>query len=97
MKSGFKTALVAAAVAPTPATGIPPTGQLAPGSYVIGSQLEAVLMSVSGVFDVQTLTFGFSFTAAQTNTNPLSVSAIQIATITPANSSNIALSQGSLP
>ena len=96
-QQGMINALVAAAVAPTPATGIPPTGQLAPGSYVIGSQLEAVLMSVSGVFDVQTLTFGFSFTAAQTNTNPLSVSAIQIATITLANASNIALSQGSLP
>ena len=88
-------ALVAAAVAPTPSSGIPPTGQLTPGAYVIGSQLQTVIISASGAFDVQALTFGFN--SAPSNTSPIAVSAIQIATILEANASNIALTQGALP
>jgi hypothetical protein len=88
-------ALVAAAVAPTPSSGIPPTGQLTPGAYVIGSQLQTVIISASGAYDVQALTFGFN--SAPSNTSPIAVSAIQIATILEANASNIALVQGSLP
>jgi hypothetical protein len=59
---------------------------------VIGSQLEAVIMSVPGVADVQALSFGFS--AAPVNTAPLPVSPTSIATIVPAN---VVLTQGTFP
>jgi hypothetical protein len=85
-------ALLAASVAPTPPGGIPPNGQLLPGTPVIGSQLEAVIMSVPGVADVQALSFGFS--AAPVNTAPLPVSPTSIATIVPAN---VVLTQGTFP
>jgi uncharacterized phage protein gp47/JayE len=87
-------ALVAAAVAPTPGTGVPPIGQLSPGSPVIGSQLSAVIQSVLGVVDVQALTFGF--TSSPTNTMPISVPATSVAII-PANLSSLSITQGTLP
>lgn len=79
LRQSIQSALVAAAVAPTPATGVPPLGQLNPGSPVIGSQEQAVVTAVQGVFDVHSLTFGFS--ASPTNTAPLVVPASQVATI----------------
>lgn len=89
-------ALVAAAVAPTPASGVAPTGQLLPGTSVVQSQLEAVIMSVPGVFDVQVLTFGFS--ASPVNTAPLVVSPLQVPTISSTTvASNVLLTQGALP
>ena len=75
----IQAALVAAAGAPTPASGIPPVGQLAPGMDVLQSQLSAVIQGVPGVFDVQNVQFGFA--ASPGNTAPLAVDAAQIATI----------------
>jgi uncharacterized phage protein gp47/JayE len=79
LAAAIQTALVAAAVAPTLPGGTPPTGQLAPGQPVIGSQLSAVIQGVPGVLDVQALTFGFS--SSPTNKLPLAVSAAQVATL----------------
>lgn len=79
----IQAALVAAAVAPTPANGIAPNGQLAPGASVYQSQLEAVIMSVPGVLNVSALTFGFA--PAPTNVAPLAVAASSIATLAAAN------------
>lgn len=94
--SAIQTALVSAAVATTPASGIPPTGQLAPGSAVIGSQLSAVMQGVPGVTDVRGLTFGF--TASPVNTAPITVLPTQIATILAATvATNVVLTQGSPP
>lgn len=77
--AAIRAALVAAAVAPTPANGEPAPGQLVPGGNVYGSQLEAVIASVPGVLDVPTLTFGFGSSPA--GTSPLTVNAGQVATI----------------
>lgn len=60
LASLIQNALVAAAVAPTPADGLPPPAQLIPGSPCVGSQLEAVVMAVPGVFDTQGLAFSTS-------------------------------------
>ena len=43
---------MAAAAAPTLASGIPPTGQLVPGSIITASQLLAIIVGVPGVLDV---------------------------------------------
>jgi uncharacterized phage protein gp47/JayE len=87
--------LIAASTAPTPPSGTPPNGQLLPGGYVIGSQLEAVIMSVPGVQDVQSLTF--DFVSSPVNTAPLAVSPTQVATLTMANIANIVIEQGFYP
>lgn len=76
-------ALVEAAVAPTPAGGTPPNGQLQPGSDVIGAQLEAVVMGVAGVYDVHVLQFGTSYLSA--NTSPVLIGVAHIATIASGN------------
>ena len=68
-----------ASTAATPVNGTPPNGQLAPGADVIGSQLEAVIMGVPGVYDVQVLQFGTSF--GSTNTAPIVIAATQIAEV----------------
>lgn len=93
--AAVQTALITAAVAPTPASGIPPAGQLAPGAPVIGSQLSAVISGVPGVADVKALTFGFS--SSPSNTTPITVPANEVATITQANIANIVITQGSYP
>jgi uncharacterized phage protein gp47/JayE len=93
--SNIQTALIEASTAPTPAGGTPPNGQLTPGTVVIGSQLEAVIMGVAGVSDVQVLTFDFHGTP--TNTAPLAVTAVQVATLTVANAANIVVTQGTDP
>jgi uncharacterized phage protein gp47/JayE len=89
VQAAIELALIAAAIATTPSSGFPPPGQLSPGSPVIGSQLEAVIASVPGVLDVQALTF--DFVSSPSNTAPLAVSAVNIATIA---SGNIVLTQG---
>lgn len=92
---GIQTAFIEASTASTPPGGTPPNGQLTPGADVIGSQLEAVVMAVPGVFDVQALTF--DFTASPVNTAPLVVAPTSIATITQANVANIVVTQGTYP
>ena len=104
LKAAVQAALVAAAIAPTPANGQPPVGQLSPGAYVIGAQLQAVMMSVPGVADILgpsgspgTLV-AFDFVSGPTNTNPLPVTAAQVATIAEATvTTNVQLLQGSYP
>jgi hypothetical protein len=96
LTSAIQSALVAAAITPTPATGIPPTGQLAPGTPVVSSQLEGVIVGVPGVFDVQSLFFGFS--PSPTNTAPLLLAATGVATIDPTTANvNIVVLAGSYP
>ena len=96
LKSAIQAALVAAAVAPTPANGDPLPGQLAPGAPVVGAQLIAVILSVPGVFDVQGLTFGFS--VAPSNTSPLAPTASQVATIAASTVSvNVQIIPGTYP
>lgn len=87
-------ALVQAAVAPTPAGGVQPVGQLSPGSPAIGSQFSAICQSIPGVADVQALAFGES--PAPTNTAPILIPAVQVGVI-PADLSTIVITQGSLP
>jgi uncharacterized phage protein gp47/JayE len=52
LTEAIQEALVAAAAAPTLASGIPPTGQLVPGSIITASQLLAIIVGVPGVLDV---------------------------------------------
>jgi Baseplate J-like protein len=98
--AAIQAALVQAAIALTPATGIPPTGQLAPGSPVIGSQLSAVIMSVPGVQDAYGpggpgTSIQFDFISSPTNTAPIPVNAISIATISAANApTDVVITQG---
>lgn len=94
--AAIQAALVAAAVAPTPSGGAQPTGQLLPGAPVVGSQLEAVIMGVPGVFDVQALTFGVA--ASPTNTAPISVSPTSVATFASSTiATNVVITQGVFP
>ena len=94
--AAIQSALVAAAVAPTSSTGVPPLGQLAPGSPVVGSQLEAVIMAVPGVFDVQYLAFDFH--VGPTNQLPLIVPATSIATIASGTvATHVIISPGTYP
>lgn len=96
IQQNIQSALVAAAVAPTPSNGVPPSGQLAPGSAIIGSQLESVIMGVPGVLDVQSLTFGLS--ASPVNTAPIPIAINQVATILqPTVATNVVLIQGIAP
>lgn len=96
LTAAVQSALVAAAVAATPANGNPPVGQLAPGTPVVQAQLKAVMMSVPGVFDVPTLTF--DFVSSPTNTAPLLLSANQVATILASTvATNVVLTQGAYP
>jgi uncharacterized phage protein gp47/JayE len=96
LAAAIQNALVAAAVAPTLLGGTPPTGQLAPGQSVVGSQLEAVASGVPGTFDVQALAFGFA--ANPTNTAPLPVIAAQVATILSATvATNVLVLEGTYP
>lgn len=92
-------ALVEAAVAPTPAGGTPPNGQLQPGSDVIGAQLEAVVMGVAGVYDVHVLEFGTTYLS--TNTSPVIIGVAHIATIASGNDGSshpyFTITQGTLP
>jgi hypothetical protein len=88
----IQNALTAAAIAPTPASQVPPTGQLGPGSPVIGSQENAVIMGVTGTYDVQSLTFDFH--SSPTNTGALAVPVTSVATLAAAN---IVLTQGTGP
>lgn len=96
-------ALVAAAVAPTLANGTPPTGQLAPGAYVVGGQIEGVIMGVPGVFDVYGpggpgTPIQFGFAASPSNTAPLPVDAAHVATILQGTvGTHVVLSQGAYP
>jgi len=92
LQAAVQAALIAASQQQTPANGFPAPGQLVPGSAVVGSQLEAVIMGVPGVFDVQALTFGFG--SSPTNTAPLVLTAAQIATLA---AGNIIVTQGSYP
>ena len=93
--ASVQAALIAAAVAPTLASSYPPVGQLAPGSTVVGSQLEAVIMSVPGVFDVTSLFFGFS--PGPGATTPIQLPATQVATILESNIANLIFVQGPGP
>lgn len=93
--SAMQTALIQAAIAPTPADGVPPPAQLVPGSSAVGSQLEAILMAVPGVFDVQALTFGIA--PSPGSSTPVSVPASQVLTILQANLANLVFTQGSYP
>ena len=83
LTQAIQSGLVAAAVAPTPATGIPPLGQLNPGSPVIGSQEQAVVTSTQGVFDVHSLTF--DLVPSPTNTSPIVIPANEVATLLATN------------
>lgn len=95
IQTSIQNALINASTAATPPGGSPPNGQLTPGGDVVGSQLEAVIMGVPGVFDVQSLTF--DFTSSPVNTAPLAVQPTSIATITTANVGNIIITQGTFP
>jgi len=92
VQAAITAALVAAAVAQTPASGTPPVGQLAPGSPAIGSQFSSIIQDTPGVVDVQFVKFDTH--AAPTNTAPIVFPATQVGTI---NSANISILQGSLP
>ena len=83
VSAAVQQALITASTAATPAGGIPPNGQLGPGADAIGSQFEAVIMSVPGVYDVQVLQFGTSF--GSTNTAPIVIAATQIACVLNGN------------
>jgi uncharacterized phage protein gp47/JayE len=83
VSAAVQQALITASTAATPAGGIPPNGQLGPGADAIGSQFEAVIMSVPGVYDVQVLQFGTTF--GSTNTAPIVISATQIARVISGN------------
>ncbi len=96
VQTAIETALVAAAVAPTVPGRTAPIGQLTPGATVIRSQLSAVIQGVPGVYDVQSLTFGFS--ASPTNTAPLAVAPTSIATILAATVvTNVQVTPGTAP
>lgn len=88
----IQVALEEAAIAITPPGGVAPVGQFLPGSPAVGSQIEAVVSGVPGVFDVQALTFGFAPTP--TNTSVLVVDPTHIITIATAN---ITVTPGSYP
>lgn len=92
VSTGIGTALAAAAIAPTPASGIPPLGQLVPGTWVVGSQLEGVIMSVPGVFEVQALTWAVHGTSL--GTAAIQLTALQVATFT---GGNLTIVQGTYP
>jgi|GEM_PF-4757922 uncharacterized phage protein gp47/JayE len=95
--------LVNAAIAPTQAGQLPPIGQLTPGASIIGSQLQAVILSVPGTYAVQALTFGFTASPVNTAdmtplTTPPGPSPLQVATISGATvSTNVLLTQGTYP
>lgn len=92
----IRNALVQAAIAPSLPSGVPPNGQLAPGTPVVGSQLEVVIGGVPGVFDIQSLAFGFS--PSPTNTAPLAVTGAQVATILAATVGiNVVINPGTYP
>jgi len=97
----IQSALVAAAVAPNLIGGVPPLGQLAPGAYVVGSQLEAVMMRVPGVFDVhgpagQGSAIALDFHPSPTLTVPLKTTAAQVATISAGTvETNVQITLGS--
>ncbi len=96
VEAAIQTAFVAAAVALTPANGVPPPGQLGPGLDVIQSQLSAVIQSVPGVYDVQALTF--DFVASPSNTAPLVVDGFHVATLAAGTiATNVVLTQGTFP
>ena len=89
-------ALVQAAVAVTPASGVPPFGQLVPGAPAVGAQFEAVIMGVSGVFDVKAL--AFDVVASPTNTSPLTAPSSEVYTVAQGtDAANILVIQGSYP
>lgn len=92
VRPAVQTSLAEAAVANTPSSGQPPVGQFLPGSPAVASQLEAVVSGVPGVFDIQSLTFGFA--PAPTNTGLLVVDPTQIITLSPAN---VTVNPGSYP
>lgn len=98
VKGAIITALVAAAIQPTPSTGLPPVGQFVPGTPVASSQLEGVIMGVPGVFEVQALTFGgpgfAGSPSSTTNTALIPVSPTQVATLV---AGGITLTQGVYP
>jgi hypothetical protein len=86
LQLAIEAALVAAAVAPNLTGGIPPLGQLTPGAYVVGAQLEAVVMGVPGVFDIYGpggigTPIAFDIVPTPTNIKPLKPLATQVATI----------------
>jgi uncharacterized phage protein gp47/JayE len=98
----IQNAIVAAAVAPTPANGEPPVGQLLPGSPLIGSQLQAVISAVPGVQDVYgafnapgtPIFFGVVGLSSPTNTSPVVIPANYINTFQASLLSNIQITQG---
>jgi uncharacterized phage protein gp47/JayE len=96
----IQNAIVAAAVAPTPANGEPPVGQLLPGAPLIGSQLQAVIASVPGVQDVYgtvpgtSIFFGVVGLSSPTNTSPVVIPANYINTFQASLLSNITITQG---
>ena len=83
LQATIQTALATASTAPTPLGGQPPAGQLTPGAPVVGSQLEAVIGSVPGVFDVQAVTFDVH--SSPTNTAPIVFTQYQKGSIVAAN------------
>jgi hypothetical protein len=96
LQQAIQAAFVTASVAPTPATGIPPYGQLAPGAPAIASQEQAVVLAVPGVFDVQSIYIGTS--PSPVTTTPVTVPASQVLTITSAESlTNVVVVQGAYP
>lgn len=90
--AAVKTALAQAAVAPALSDGTVPVGQLAPGTPVVGSQLEGVAMAVPGVFDIQAV--AFDFVPSPTNTAPLVPSPAQLAVLL---ATNVVITQGTFP
>jgi hypothetical protein len=88
LETAIQEALVAAAVAPTLANGIPPTGQLVAGSVITASQLLAVIVSVPGVLDVygpggsgHAIAFDTHSSPTQTSPLPASPNASVVLTI----------------
>lgn len=92
VRPAIQSALIAAALAPTPPGGPAPPGQLLPGTPVVQSQLMAVVSSVAGVFDVQALFF--STVPGVFNTAPILIPPTEIATL---SSPDIFVVTGSYP
>ena len=105
LAEAIQEALVAAAAAPTLASGVQPTGQLLPGSVITASQLLAVILSVPGVFDVYGPAGPGSAVAFDTHSSPTQTSPLPatplvsvVLTISAGTAAtNIVLTQGAGP
>jgi Ubiquitin-activating enzyme E1 FCCH domain len=99
LQQAIRSALVEAAVAPTPANGEPLPGQLVPGEDVYASQISAVILGVPGVLDAYgsggpgTL-INIGFSSSPGGTGPLTVGSEQLATIAASTvGTNVVLTQ----